>query len=588
MGAVLQTFVFPDQARADRTALYARWPDGDVRLAAPDGSFSLAAGSRVDFCTFFNAFSHRKWEQQTGIDTLELLLSGRGRVRVVVQAYSATAAAWPIADLIVDLHDEQTPIVLGDPTTILGDSLAVEMTAMDGDAAVQSAGWATQATPKRAVHLAAVIVTFRREAAARDAIARFRSATIPGAPGPMHLYVIDNGETLDEPSDERVTILKNRNLGGAGGFARGLIEALDAGRFTHALFMDDDASCEPESVWRTMALSAYLRDERAAVAGAMLLTSRPLEQHEKGAHLELGRGKPPIWRPLGQGTDLAHAAGIVGNDGPDRANYGAFWFFAFPLAAVTALPFPFFVRGDDTDFSLSNRFPIVTLNGIASWCDHFGSKLSQCTEYLTYRSWFALMLMHGDRGAAARSLRAIARNALTFGFRFDYACLHAILDALEDAAQGPRFFADHPAPVDALKRVGQRVSGEPLVASDFARIGSLPGGAFVIRLAVATLTLGGHLLPQAALKRPIPHVQVAWEAGRFALVRSSAVVVGTGATISLYRRNLREMMRGLRRLLTLYPRLWRKLPALEREYRSGAAQLRTADFWRGQFDKPAH
>lgn len=43
----------------------------------------------------------------------------------------------------------------------------------------------------------------------------------------FHMFVIDNGQTLDYEtiSDEGVTVLPNKNVGGAGGFARGMMEA---------------------------------------------------------------------------------------------------------------------------------------------------------------------------------------------------------------------------------------------------------------------------------------------------------------------------------------------------------------------------
>lgn len=59
----------------------------------------------------------------------------------------------------------------------------------------------------------------------------------------LTMHVIDNGSTLDAAalSDEHVIVTPNENVGGAGGFARGMIESLEQSTpATHVLLMDDD------------------------------------------------------------------------------------------------------------------------------------------------------------------------------------------------------------------------------------------------------------------------------------------------------------------------------------------------------------
>ena len=56
------------------------------------------------------------------------------------------------------------------------------------------------------------------------------------------MFVVDNGRTLDAEglSDDLITVIPNENVGGAGGFARGMIAALESDEdFTHVLLMDD-------------------------------------------------------------------------------------------------------------------------------------------------------------------------------------------------------------------------------------------------------------------------------------------------------------------------------------------------------------
>ncbi len=82
--------------------------------------------------------------------------------------------------------------------------------------------------------------------------------------------------------------------------------------------------------------------------------------------------------------------------------YGGWWFFAFPIKQVTRYPFPFFVRGDDINFSLANDFHITTLNGVVSFAEDFSDKESPMTLYLDLRNHMVqhLTLEKMDNGTA--------------------------------------------------------------------------------------------------------------------------------------------------------------------------------------------
>ena len=103
--------------------------------------------------------------------------------------------------------------------------------------------------------------------------------------GKVRVLVVDNAQnvTFDAATDAPLTVIPNGNLGGAGGFARGLIELRKAGWATHVLFMDDDITLEPEAIVRTMSLFAYAKDARLCVHGAMLSEERPWLQFEAGS-----------------------------------------------------------------------------------------------------------------------------------------------------------------------------------------------------------------------------------------------------------------------------------------------------------------
>lgn len=583
MPEILQTFVFPHESAADRVSLYARWPDGGVSLADAEGALCVAAGTTVDFSTFFNSFGHRKWSRLTDLDEVRLEVAGSGRARILVCAIDAHGAALPVAEQIRTLDRYDGGIVISDIGSIPGEMLSVGITAQDDDVRLDRMAWTTSRPAARSVSVAVVITTFRRERAARQAMEKFATTIIPGpTPSDIHLYVVDNGRSLQPPESDRVTLISNHNLGGAGGFARGLLEARDSGRYTHVLFMDDDADCEPESVWRTAALAARLKDARAAVSGAMLYAESPTVQHEKGGVFRYSGDFDKILEFRHNGRDLATVEAVASNDGADDANYGAWWFFAVPLAAVSKLPFPFFVRGDDVDFSVANGLPIVTLNGIAAWSGDFDRKRTPATEYLHTRSMLALTLLHGDRRGMQRIFRRTRRSAVNFGLRLDYASMQAVLEAIEMVARGPRAFAQEPPPLETLGRLNALRPAETVSGADFGDL-CMPRPQRGWRAFASRMTAGGYLRGRGRNGR-LPFAPIPDRMPKWSLSAHDRVAYGTGPDIVIMKRSRRRMLalwfRSLRLALTLG---WR-FPRLGRVYKDEADAFRSEAYWRARFE----
>lgn len=68
-------------------------------------------------------------------------------------------------------------------------------------------------------------------------------------------------------------VIPNDNVGGAGGFTRGMITAMEQNpKATNILLMDDDVAVSPESIKRTYNLLRILKPEHREdmISGAML------------------------------------------------------------------------------------------------------------------------------------------------------------------------------------------------------------------------------------------------------------------------------------------------------------------------------
>lgn len=141
------------------------------------------------------------------------------------------------------------------------------------------------------------------------------------------------------------------NAGGAGGFTRGLIEVmkLNAG-YTRVLFMDDDVEIFPESFYRTLALSDYLKEEYkdAFINGAML------DLYRKSDFLKPGSANGLWVEAFHRGQELKYDNVLKINQIPaeifndaSRKVDTAWWFHCFDisLAQKTVSRLPFFQRG---------------------------------------------------------------------------------------------------------------------------------------------------------------------------------------------------------------------------------------------------
>jgi len=496
----LQNFITPEPEICTESALYSQ-EDGPVALDYDSGHYVLPRSSRLSFDTYFNLFDLSAWSQRCTLDGLYLEFRGTGEVEIQITHARAGRSDEVILQTIATWA-EDTPHLL-DLSHLAQENaqgvLYVRLTALSDRVLLKAARFATQRLPASLPQLTVSITTFKREAEVQATVARLERFLVDFPYGDqIRVQVVDNGKSADIQPSQYVTPYPNRNLGGAGGFARGLLEAEAAGA-SHCLFMDDDASFHMENIARTYMFLALAKAPNTAVAGAMINTTHKWAMWENGAWFN------GACRPLANGTDLREPEDVLqmqfdsAGPKPDTL-YGGWWFFAFPLAHVMHHPFPFFVRGDDISFSLANQFDIQTLNGVVSFQDDFTEKESAQTLYLDIRNHIIQhltidRLARSPLGTAKVPLRFILRSLL----RMHYSTAEAQLMAWRDVMSGPQFFDDN---IDMSTRraaikelttdeVWQPIAQEPQGESH-KRLTRL---ARPLRTKVGLLTLNGHLIP---------------------------------------------------------------------------------------------
>lgn len=463
-----------------------------------DGLTPLAQDAQVRKSLWDDVLNLTLWRQGTTLDDITLQVHGTGEATVEICGASADPDAAP---MVIAKQTGRLPMDIALPADTQAHLVWPQLHA-HVETTVTQIGWATATPAAQPVKLALVVTTFAREAAAQKAIETLTALIDTHlSKYDAHLFVIDNGATLEVAPRAHLTCISNPNLGGAGGFARGLAQAKAQG-FTHCLFMDDDAATPALAIRRAHAFLQWARTPNAAITGAMVTQSGA-----DGAQTmwEYGARFDTQCRPLGHDTplDTAHAARHLERDntGPlPQGHYGGWWCFAFPIAAVTHWPFPYFVRGDDSAFCLSNDFSLWRISGVASCQDSFDVKSSPLTAYLDMRYHLIHGLVFAQLGtsrwqAARTTVRLILRNLMVL--RYDSA--KAQLMAWQDVLGGPAFLLDDPAAQAPRARVKALTTSEiwtPRTHDEPPR--HLPEDSRLRRVLIL-LTLNGFLLPLSAL-----------------------------------------------------------------------------------------
>ncbi|WP_370231829.1 glycosyltransferase [Cognatishimia sp.] len=497
---VIQGLMLPEPDLGADTGVYVHIK-GAVSVSKASRSILFKPGGTASFNTYANLFNLAKWRQHCALTDLSVNIGGSGRFELLLFADQVDQPPTELARHIIDLS-------VGDPVTLpfpfsdtspLG-HVHIELTALESGA-VDRLDWVTHDEPQRAPKLLMSITTFRREAAVEATVKRFNAYfETSERRDQMHLVVVDNGRSANIAASDHVTVIENENLGGAGGFARGLLEAQQR-NYTYCLFMDDDASVHMQAIERTWAFLAFAKNDATAIVGALAQSIDPSIIWENGATFN------KTCQSLDRGVDLQNSAEVtqLEHDSvearPDNF-YGGWWFYAFPIAHVRHFPFPFFVRGDDVSFSLVHDFAQVTLNGVISFQDEdFPTKETPLTVYLDLRSH----LIHHLALPHMRISRAEFTQIIWwFFFRAllpsHYETLEALNLALGDVLKGPEFFRDNADLADRRAVISKLTHHETwrergpdaLALSQTDDVGTDMKGA---KGALFRHSMNGHLLP---------------------------------------------------------------------------------------------
>lgn len=493
-------------------------------------SCTLPPATGVSLCTYFNAFPASYWRYWTGVRQVCLVVhaSGSGTItlrksncrglssvvaRLHIAPTAASAPAAPVttrATATQQAHASHTYTATVDLTGVIDGGMVWFDAQADSTASltVSDAAWQvpisvrTAAQPGRA---SIVITTFNREQYCLRQLETL--ATAPNLLSHVQaIRCIDQGthpltahtrfNVVSATLGTRLQYIQQANLGGSGGFSRGMIETVSAHDSTAALLLDDDAIIEPEALLRAIQFEDYATHPLIVGAGMLHLDDRSVlyTQAERLnprtlLHEQYVKNHDFALDPLATSPRL-HRRVSSGHNG--------WWMSLIPVPIMEKIGYalPSFIKFDDIDYSArarENGLATVSLPGVAIWHQawHGKNESRSWQEYFNQRNRYMYALLH-EQAANKRVPAMILRHCTAMGLSFIYSGIAQDEMALTDLLRGPEFIVD--SYTTAMKRIAA-------LRAQYADTHSLPDTSSLPLPQIAFTDLASHPISQQQLSR---------------------------------------------------------------------------------------
>lgn len=436
------------------------------------------------------------------------------------------------------------------------------------------------------------------------------------------VLVVDQGtqKVIDDPRFAAVAsrlagklrVISQANLGGSGGFARGMFEAISHGS-TWVLLMDDDIRLEPESALRLMAFSDRCRTPTLVGAQMFDLNDRTV-LHAFGEAIDRKRWHyMPAPGVPAEPHDFAARSLRASPELHARVDvdYNGWWMDLIPTSVMReiGLSLPIFIKWDDAEYGIRAQaagYRTVSLPGAAVWHESWVEKddLTGWQAYFHGRNRLITALLHSPFKHGGSVLVAAHNLNVKHLIAMEYYTEAIKVMALEDVLAGPEGLFDAlPQRIldvramaagfsDAQVRPDRNAfpDAEPRDLPGLEGMPDRPARRVLLPLAakaVVRQSMRGAVERDAvAPQGHLANTQRQW----WRVSQYSSVLVSTadGSGVAWYRRRPDLVRSELRRTAELVGRLYRAWPALRARYRAALPSLVSLEAWAPIFERHTH
>jgi galactofuranosylgalactofuranosylrhamnosyl-N-acetylglucosaminyl-diphospho-decaprenol beta-1,5/1,6-galactofuranosyltransferase len=567
----------------------------------------------VSLASYFNAFPASYWSAWTTLTGVRLRVATQGSGRIIVFRPNARGVIQRVDGVEVE-GTATTEFELPFTSFIDGGWLWFDLTAGEDAFKLVNADWlAPVGAQPRVDGTATVSITTLNRGDYCTALLHEIGQDKEVLSALDRLIVVDQGSepirenagfpAAQESLEGKLRLIEQANLGGSGGFSRGMLETLRAGESDYVILLDDDVEIEPESLRRALQFANYCRTP-TIVGGHMLDMYDKSKLH---AYAEGIRWSPFMWGPFTPDRHDFAESNLRQTNWLHRrydVDYNGWWMSLIPVSIIEeiGLSLPVFIKWDDAEYSLRARaagHATVSLPGAAvwhvSWVDKDDSHDWQA--FFHARNRLVAALLHSPMKRGGRLWRANLANDVKNLLTMDYYTVAMRHEAIRNVLDGPEQL--HTDMVDRLARV--RALGadfreaKRVAASDdrprFAareirsvttgRIDPGPRGIRLVSWLFGTAWRHSFVAPpQSATETPGAHL--AYQDARWFEVPNHDSVLITnaeGSSVSWHVRDPRTFRRMLTDSVRLNLRYRRQWSALSGRYRDALPAITSPQRW---------
>lgn len=430
-------------------------PESVIDTNADADIWILSGAGTFDFTTYFNSLSVKKLKKYTISQRFSLHLELKGAACTFVQTMGDALAAKPIEvqetereiGAAADWQVIDIPLKTSEEMIIVGFKLKTQ-----GQVRIRNCYYSVEYDGNlRDVELTIATTTFKKEKFVEHNLELIQREILDSdeeIAEHLHVAVVDNGRTLNvqELSADKISVIPNDNVGGSGGFARGMIAAMEQTPVaTHVILMDDDVAISAQSIKRTYNLLRLVNTEYqdAFISGAMLDYDIPYEQLEDTGYM---RSDGMAFHEKNT-FNLTRFEDIVSNEQftslpeADETRYAGWWYCCIPMTQIQkyGLPLPIFVRGDDAEYGVRCRPKFITMGGICIWHMAFYAKSNSAVERYQISRNSLIAQATSDFAPHSDFLHKMFADIRLDTRKYCYDNAELVLDGFEDFLKGPEF-----------------------------------------------------------------------------------------------------------------------------------------------------
>jgi len=592
---------------------------GGYGRVTEDATVVASPGKRMTLGAYFNAFPAGYWRRWTTVSEVTLRVTARGHGNLLVYRSTAKGHQQREDSHRIDSSDWQTvDFMLSLKPFIDGGWYWIDLEGGDTDIELQSADWLVETDREQPGSLSIGITTFNRpdfcvdqliELGKADDVLKVIDEVVVVDQGTQKVAEHELYEQAKASLGDKLVLIEQGNLGGSGGFSRGMKEALERGKSDYCLLLDDDVVCETEGILRGVAF-ADLAKSPTIVGGHMFSLYDRSVLHAYGETV-----KPYTWfwgpAPKTQhGHNFAKDALASTKWLHNRidVDYNGWWMCLIPTSVIReiGLSLPMFIKWDDAEFGLRAReagYPTVTLPGMAVWHVPWHEKddTIDWQAYFHRRNRIVAALLHSPYEHGGRLVRESFETQIRHLLSMQYAPAEMGLLAIEDVLEGPqRMHRDVLERLPELRELRKAYPDSQMkpALDEFPgtwrkrppKKGRDPLAPSNTLAKIKTLAVGAlhqfRPVKPTALRNPevnVPHLDQRW--WLLSQFDSAVVSAADGSAAAWYQRNPEQFRDLLRRSAAIHAKLWKEWDQLAEQYKEALPDLVSPETWQKTFDQ---